>query len=71
MIAKNNQELLRWQGTQVADIQYQSFAARVQVILEDDFLSTLLAGNMIWTEPFTGQGDLVFRFISRADVENL
>jgi len=69
MIARNNQELLRWQGTPVADIQYQSFAARVLVILEDDFFSALLAGNMIGSEPFTWQGDVVFSFISRADVE--
>ena len=71
IVRVGNQELLRWQGTPVADIQYQSFAARVLVILEDDFFSTFLAGNMIGTEPFTRPGDVVFRFISQSDPEYL
>jgi hypothetical protein len=65
IVTEGNQELLRWQGTPVADIQYQSYSERVLVILEDDLYSTLLAGNMIESAQFTGPGGVVFEFLSR------
>ena len=68
-VKDGKQELLRWQGTPVADIQYQSHAERVLIILENDFFSTLLAGNIIRKYQFTGPGGIVFEFISRSDVE--
>ena len=37
IVKDGTQELLRWQGTPVADIQYQSSATRVLIILEEDF----------------------------------
>jgi hypothetical protein len=67
IVTEGNTEMLRWKGTPVADIHYQSDTDRILVILEDDFFSTLLAGNMIESRQFTGPGGAVFAFISRSD----
>ena len=61
-------ELLRWQGTPVTDIQYQSSAGRVLIFLEDAFFSSLIAGNIIGSGPFAGQGGVAFIFIPDSDI---
>ena len=55
IVKDGNQELLRWQGTPVADSQYQSSATRVLIILEEDFLHTP-CGQYDWDGPVYGTG---------------
>ena len=69
IVTEGTRELLRWEGMPVADIQYQSDAVRILVVLEDDFFSTLLAGNMIGSGQLKGQGGVVFAFLSMSDAE--
>jgi MoxR-like ATPase len=69
IVTEGNQELVRWQGTPVADIQYHSCSERVLVILDDSFFSTLHTGQIIEPGQFTGQGGVAFEFVSRSDME--
>ena len=63
IIKETNLEILRWQGTPVLDIQYQSTKGTILIVLEDDFFSSLAASHLLGKEPLGGQRGITFRFI--------
>ena len=67
IVKEGTRELLRWQGTPVADIRYQVRAGRIMVILEDDFYSVPVVHEMIKTAAFVNPMGISVMFISRSD----
>ena len=63
-VDEGTREVMRWAGMPIIDIQYHSEPERLVIILDDDFLASLVRTGVIGDEPLIGPGGIVFDFIT-------